>query len=70
LGNRKAAAPLARERRQVKSAEERIPQKMKSVKWLALLFLLNNEVVSWITLAVLTAAALVWFAKEVDRAQR
>ena len=43
---------------------------MKSVKWLALLFLLNNEVVSWITLAVLTTAALVWFAKEVDRAQR
>lgn len=43
---------------------------MKSVKWLALLFLLNNEVVSWITLAVLTAAALVWFGKEVDRAQR
>ena len=43
---------------------------MKSIKWVAVLFLLNNEVVSWITLAVLTAAALVWFAKEVDRAQR
>ena len=40
---------------------------MKSVKWLAVLFLLNNEVVSWITLAVLAAAALLWFAKEVDR---
>ena len=40
---------------------------MKSVKWLALLFLLNNEVVSWITLAVLVFAAVVWFAKEVDR---
>ena len=43
---------------------------MKNIKWLAVLFLLNNEVVSWITLTVLTAAALVWFAKEVDRAQR
>ena len=40
---------------------------MKSVKWLAVLFLLGNEVVSWITLAVLAAAALVWFVKEVDR---
>ena len=40
---------------------------MKSVKWLAVLFLLNNEVVSWITLTVLAAAALVWFAKEVYR---
>ena len=40
---------------------------MKCVKWLALLFLLNNEVVSWITLAVLLVSAVVWFAKEVDR---
>ena len=40
---------------------------MKSVKWLALLFLLNNEVVSWVTLTVLVIAAAVWFAKEVDR---
>lgn len=40
---------------------------MKSVKWLALLFLLNNEVVSWAVLAVLVIAAIVWFAKEVDR---
>ena len=43
---------------------------MKRIKWVAVLFLLNNEVVSWITLTVLAAAALVWFAKEVDRAQR
>ena len=40
---------------------------MKSIKWLALLFLLNNEVVSWVTLTVLVIAAAVWFAKEVDR---
>lgn len=40
---------------------------MKNIKWLAVLFLLGNEAVSWITLAVLAAAALVWFAKEVDR---
>lgn len=40
---------------------------MKSIKWLAVLFLLGNEVVSWITLAVLLVSALVWFAKEVDR---
>lgn len=40
---------------------------MKSVKWLALLFLLNNEVVSWITLAVLVIAAVVWLGREVDR---
>lgn len=40
---------------------------MKSVKWLALLFLLNNEIVSWLTLTVLVGACLVWFVKEVDR---
>ena len=40
---------------------------MKCVKWLAVFFLLGNEVVSWITLAVLLVSALVWFAKEVDR---
>ena len=40
---------------------------MKNIKWLAGLFLLNNEVVSWITLTVLVIAAAVWFAKEVDR---
>lgn len=40
---------------------------MKSIKWLAVLFLLGNEAVSWITLAVLLVSALVWFAKEVDR---
>ena len=39
---------------------------MKSVKWLAVLFLLNNEIVSWITLVALAAACLVWFVKEVD----
>lgn len=42
---------------------------MKSIKWLAALFLLNNEVVSWITLAVLAVACMVWFAKEVDHAK-
>jgi hypothetical protein len=70
LGNRKAAAPLARKRRQKKSAEERISQAMKSIKWVAVLFLLNNEIVSWVTLTVLVVACLVWFAREVDRAQR
>ena len=40
---------------------------MKNIKWLAVFFLLGNEVVSWITLAVLLVSALVWFAKEVDR---
>ena len=40
---------------------------MKSIKWLAVFFLLGNEVVSWIRLAVLVIAAIVWFAKEVDR---
>ena len=39
---------------------------MKGVKWLAVLFLLNNEVVSWITLAVLAVACMVWFFKEAD----
>lgn len=39
---------------------------MKSVKWLALFFLFGNEIVSWITLAVLAAAFLVWFLKEAD----
>ena len=42
---------------------------MKSIKWLAVLFLLGNEVVSWITLAVLIVACLVWFGKEADRAK-
>ncbi len=37
---------------------------MKSVKWLAVLFLLNNEVVSWLTLAVLVVAGVWWFVKE------
>lgn len=40
---------------------------MKSVKWLALLFLLNNEVVSWLTLAVLVIAGVAWFMGEVYR---
>lgn len=40
---------------------------MKSIKWLAVLFLLNNEVVSWITLTVLIVACVAWFAKEADR---
>ena len=40
---------------------------MKSVKWMAVLFLLNNEVVSVITLLVLVVACLVWFGKEADR---
>lgn len=40
---------------------------MKNIKWLAGLFLLNNEVVSWIVLTILAGAALVWFVKEVDR---
>lgn len=39
---------------------------MKNIKWLAVLFLLNNEVVSWITLAVLAVAYMVWFFKEAD----
>lgn len=43
---------------------------MKSMKWLAVLFLLNNEVVSWITLTVLIVACVVWFGKEADRAKR
>lgn len=40
---------------------------LKNVKWISVLFLLNNEVVSWVTLTVLVIAAAVWFAKEVDR---
>lgn len=39
---------------------------MKNVKWLALLFLLNNEAVSWITLVILAVACLVWFGKEAE----
>lgn len=39
---------------------------MKNVKWLAALFLLNNEVVSWMVLIVLAIAASVWFYKEVE----
>ena len=39
---------------------------MKNVKWLAALFLLNNEVVSWMVLIVLALAALLWFFKEVE----
>lgn len=48
------------------NAKERITHNMKSIKWLAVLFLLNNEVVSWITLAVLAVACMVWFFKEAD----
>lgn len=40
---------------------------MKNIKWFALLFLFNNEVVSWIALTVIATAAIVWFSKEVDR---
>lgn len=40
---------------------------MKKYLTISALFLLGNEVVSWITLAVLVIAAVVWFAKEVDR---
>ena len=40
---------------------------MKNIKWLAALFLLNNEVVSWIVLAVLGIAGVVWFMREVYR---
>ena len=40
---------------------------MKSVKLIAVLFLLNNEVVSWIVLTIFAGAALVWFVKAVDR---
>ena len=37
---------------------------MKNIKWLAALFLLNNEVVSWIVLTIFAIAGLVWFIKE------
>lgn len=40
---------------------------MKKYLSIAALFLLGDEVVSWIALAVLAIAALVWFVKEVDR---
>lgn len=40
---------------------------MKKYLPITAFFLLGNEVVSWITLAVLAIAAIVWFAKEVDR---
>lgn len=40
---------------------------MKNIKWLAVLFLLNNEIVSWAVLAVLGIAGAVWFMKEVYR---
>ena len=40
---------------------------MKSIKWIAVLFLFNNEIVSLATLTVLVFACLVWVAKEVDR---
>ena len=36
---------------------------MKNIKWLAALFLLNNDVVSWLTLAVLVVAGVWWFIK-------
>lgn len=48
-------------------AKERIAQNMKNIKWIATLFLLNNEIVSWLALIVLAVACVVWFAKEVDR---
>lgn len=48
-------------------AEERIAQNMKNIKWLAVLFLLNNEIVSWAVLAVLAISGAVWFFKEVYR---
>ena len=40
---------------------------MGKIKWLGLLLLLNNEIASWIVLAILGWAALVWFFKEVYR---
>lgn len=40
---------------------------MGKIKYLGLLFLLNNEIVSWIVLAILAWAALIWFVKEVNR---
>lgn len=49
-------------------AIRRIPQTMKNIKWLAALFLLNNEVVSWIVLTILAIAGLVWFVKEAANA--
>ena len=45
-------------------AIRRITQTMKNIKWLAALFLLNNEVVSWIAITVLAIAGVVWFIKE------
>ena len=48
------------------NAKERIAQNMKNIKWLAVLFLLNNEIVSWATAFVLVVACIVWFVKEVD----
>ena len=42
---------------------------MKNIKWIATLFLLNNEIISWATLLILAVACLVWFAKEVDYAR-
>lgn len=37
---------------------------MKNVKWLALLLLFGNEVISFIVLTILAGALLVWIMKE------
>ena len=37
---------------------------MKSIKWLALLLLLGNEVISFIVLTVLVGALIAWIIKE------